>query len=256
MSHITTKKQENTDMKRQTFDPEKFQLDIAKIRKHGEQFEVVVDADAAILFREGSEKNIVNVLKSEHIFSDAQKGLLATELSFVKAFNTSDKNEIAKIILEKGEIQITAEKRKAEIEKKKRRIITMLQRYGVDPRTNVPHTIVRIEDAVAQSKVHIDEFKPVETQVKEIIKKIQIILPIRFETKSVRIDVPTKSAHAVYSYIQKMGVISKQVWGADQSWSGTVEIPGGLEQEFYDKLNSLSHGTVTTEIVEINKSKL
>lgn len=243
-------------MKRQTFDPEKFQLDIAKIRKHGENFEIVVDADAAIAFREGTEKDISNVLKSEDIFADAQKGLIATESVFKDVFGTTDTTKIAEIILTKGEIQITAEKRKAEIEKKKKRVITMLQKYGVDPRTNVPHTIARIESAVEEAKVHIDEFKPVETQVKDILKKIQIILPIRFETKSVEIHAPTKCAHAIYNYVQKMGVVSKQVWGQDQSWSATVEIPGGLEEEFYDKLNSLSHGSVMTKLVEINKSKL
>lgn len=243
-------------MKRQTYDPEKFQLDLARLKTHGDCFEVAVDADNAILYREGIPVEISDIVKSEKIFSDVQKGLLASETKCKAVFNTTVFLDIAKIILDKGDIQITAEKRKKEIEKKKRRIISQLQKYGVDPRTNVPHTIARIENAVIESKVHIDEFKPVETQVKEILKKIQVLLPIRLETKKIAVHVPPRYAGNVQSYLTKVGVLSKQSWGHDQSFSAEIEIPGGLEDEFYDKINGLSHGTVTTRLVEINKSKL
>ena len=41
----------------------------------------------------------------------------------------------------------------------------------------------------------------------------------------------------------------KDEWQNDGSWICQVEIPGGLEEDFYDKLNSLTHGSVETKVI-------
>jgi len=90
-------------MKRTTYDPEKFNLNVARIKKGGENYEIVVDPDSAIAFKEGKEIEIIDILKYEKIFSDAQKGQLSPEKNFKESFGTEVILEIAKIILEKGE---------------------------------------------------------------------------------------------------------------------------------------------------------
>lgn len=237
-------------MNRTTYDPEKFNLSIARFKKGGNNFEVVIDADNAIAYKEGSLDNIKDVLKYEKVFADAQRGQLAPENLFAKTFETDNVVEICEYIVSKGEIHITAERRKQEIERKRKLIVSMIQRNGVDPRTGVPHTAVRVSDAIDQAKVHIDEFKPIEVQVKEIIKALQPILPIRFETKLIGLHLPAKYSHSAYNYVKTIGKIKLNKWNSDQSWDGQVEIPGGLEEEFYDNLNKLTHGCAETHLLQ------
>ena len=235
-------------MNRQTFDPEKFNLDIAFIKKSGNQYEVVVDAEEAISFREKGG-DILDVLKSEKIFADAQRGQEAAANTFQDSFGTEETLQIAEIILKEGEIKLTAEHRKAQIEKKRNQIVTAIQTNAIDPRINAPHTRTRVEDALDAAKVHIDEFKDVDEQVKEIIKKLQPILPLRFETKKIFVNVGSQYSHQLYGYLKKFKILNQQ-WGSDNSWAGTVEIPGGLENDFYDNINKMTHGTVETKIEE------
>jgi ribosome maturation protein SDO1 len=237
-------------MNKTTYDPEKFNLSTAKIKKEGNSYEIVIEPDPAIAFKEGKDIAILDILHSEQIFADAQRGQLAPEATFQKAFGTKNVIEIAKIILTDGAVHITAEHRKRQIEKKRRQIVTHIQKRGIDPRTKAPHTPARIELAMEEAKVHVDEFKAVEIQVKDIVKKLQPILPISFETKKVHVLVDAKHAHSLFGYIQSTGTITQNSWNNDGSWSGVVEIPGGIEQDFYDTLNSRTQGTVQTEIVE------
>ena len=234
-----------------TYDPEKFNLDVARIKKQGVVFEIAVDSEAAIAFKEGSLKEISDVIKSEKVFSDVQRGLLAPENKFDSSFGTSDFLKIAEIILKEGEVHLTAEHRKKEIDRKRNQILHIIHRNGVDPKTNFPHPIPRLETAFDEAKVHIDEFKIAEEQVSGILKKLQVILPIKFEVKEIEFNILPQYSHSAYSYIKKVGKVLRQNWAPDQSLSGVVEIPGGLEEEFHEQLNKLTKGSIFTKILKI-----
>jgi ribosome maturation protein SDO1 len=236
-------------MKRTTYDPERFNLDIAWIKKFGETYEIVVDPEQAILFKERRGGDVMDVLKDLKIFSDAQRGQIASEIKYCEAFGTNNVKTIAEIILKDGNITLTAEHRKKQIERKKLQIVNYIHQNAIDPRINAPHTPTRIEDALIAVKIHIDEFKSVEDQVKEIIKKLQPIIPIKFEKKQIEIHCDSAYSHQLYAYLKGFNIL-RNTWGIDNSWTGIVEIPGGLELEFYDKINNITHGSVQTKVIK------
>jgi ribosome maturation protein SDO1 len=166
-------------------------------------------------------------------------------------FGTSDSLEVAKQILVKGDIQVSAEYRKQLQEQKKRRIIDMIHKQGVDPRTNAPHPLQRIESAIEQAKVRIDEHRAPEIQVPEILKALRPILPIKLVTKELEITIPAAYAPKAHPILKSFGKILKERWENDGSWNGRVEIPGGLEMEFYDKLNKLTHGHAQAVVITV-----
>ena len=80
---------------------------VAKLKTHGTSFEILVNCDNALKLKEGQEIELRDVLATEKIFSDAGKGMLASEIQMKSIFGTDDPGEIAKHIINKGEIQLT-----------------------------------------------------------------------------------------------------------------------------------------------------
>jgi len=223
---------------------------IAKLKIHGVNFEVLVDCNNAIAFKGGKEPDIKDILATQTIFSDSKKGEQASETQLKQIFGTTDPNEVAKEIIKKGEIQLTAEYRNKLKETKRKQIIDMIHRNGVNPKTHLPHPPARIEAALEEAKIHVDEYKPVQKQVQEILKKIRTILPIKFEIKEIAIKIPGDYAGKSYSVINNFGKIIKQEWQSNGSFVAVIEIPGGLEQDFYDKINSITHGNVESKLIK------
>ena len=235
-----------------TFDPEKISINIAKLKKGGNNFEVAIDPDLAIEFKKNpsAEFDIKEILKSENIFFDLNKGLIASETAMKEIFQTDDVLKIAEIIIKTGDIQLTADYRNKLREEKRKKIINIIQRNGIDPRSNLPHPLQRIENAFEEAKVKIDEYKNAEDQIQDIIKKLMPILPIKFQKKKLKINIPAVTAAKCYSILKNSGEMSNEEWLSDGSLSAIIEIPAGMIEEFFDKINKITHGN--SEIKEVN----
>ncbi|MEM2802178.1 MAG: ribosome assembly factor SBDS, partial [Archaeoglobaceae archaeon] len=132
---------------------------VARLRKGGSDFEILVDPYLARDLKEGKEVDFEDLLAVDEIFKNARKGERASNEELQKIFGTTNVKEIAKTIIIEGEVQITAEQRKEMLEAKKRQIITFISKNAIDPRTNAPHPPARIERALEEARVHVDIFK-------------------------------------------------------------------------------------------------
>jgi len=223
---------------------------IARLKTHGEIFEILVDPYLARDFKEGKELPVEEILATPYIFKDAHKGDKASEHEMEKIFGTNDPYEIAKIILRKGEVQLTAEQRKQMLEDKKKQIAMIIHRNAVDPRSGYPHPPHRILKAMEEVGVRVDIFKDAEAQVPDTIKALRKVLPLKIETKVIAVKIPSEYSGKVYGEVRKFGNIKREEWASDGSWMFLIEIPGGIEEEFYEKLNALTKGTVVTKLIE------
>ncbi|HDZ36119.1 MAG TPA: ribosome assembly factor SBDS [Thermococcus sp.] len=223
---------------------------IARLKTHGETFEILVDPYLAKDFKEGKDVPIEEILATPYVFKDAHKGDKASEHEMEKIFGTSDPYEVAKVILRKGDVQLTAEQRRQMIEDKRRYIATVIHRHAVDPRTGFPHPVDRILRAMEEAGVHVDLFKDAEAQIPGIVKAIRPILPLKMEMKVIAVKIPGDYVGRAYGEVRKFGKIKREEWGSDGSWMFLIEIPGGVEEEFYEKLNALTRGNVVTKLIE------
>ena len=214
----------------------------ARIKKAGMNFEVLVDMDNALKFRKGEISSIVP--ESDFIFSDMKKGEKAPSDDLTKAFGTDDINEVTKMIVKSGEVQTTQEHRDAEQEKRFKQVVDFLVVNAIDSRTGNPYTPERIRTALEESKVNIKNL-PVENQIQGILDEITKILPIRLETKKIKIKIPAIQTGQAY------GVISQyketENWLDNGDLEVVVKVPSGMVIDFYDKLNSITHGSALTE---------
>ncbi len=224
---------------------------IARLKTHGQIFEILVDCNNAVALREGKNVDMRDILAAMKVFSDAKKGLEASENAMKQIFGTHDVEEVAKSIIQRGEIQLTQEYRERLREEKRKQIITIIHRNGVDPKTHLPHPPQRIENAFLEAKFHADEYKPVHEQVQEALQKLRPILPIRFEVKEMAIKISPEYAPKCYSTVKSFGTILREEWQSNGYWIAVVELPGGMENDFYDRLNKICHGNVESKVLKI-----
>jgi ribosome maturation protein SDO1 len=223
---------------------------IAKLKTHGQNFEILVDCNNAIAVREKKQVDMKDVLAASKVFTDAKKGMEASENAMKQIFQTADAEEVAKQIILKGELQLTSEYRDSLRENKRRQIINMIHRNGVDPTTHAPHPVIRIENALEEAKFHVDEFASVEEQLQDALKILKPIIPIRFEVKEIAVKIGPEYAGKAYATVKKYSKILREEWQNNGYWIAVVEMPGGLEEEFYEKVNSICHGEVEAKVLK------
>ena len=223
---------------------------IARLKKGEEHFEVLVDPYAAADLIDGKEVNIVQNLAIDAIFKDSKKGTHASEESLQKSFGTNDISEITKQIILKGDIQLTTEQRNKMQKNKRNRIIETISRNAMDPKTKSPHPRQRIELAMEQAGIHIDPFKPVNEQVKLIIELLRPIIPISMENIKISVKIPAEHIGKAYGTIRNFGSLEREDWQSDGSWIGIIRIPAGMQNDFYDKINDVTKGNVSTKILK------
>lgn len=217
----------------------------AKIRQGAKHFEIVVDMDKALAFKK-DQGSTSDFLEKDTIFTDSKKGFVASNSDLEQAFKTTDIDKIAKKIVKSGEIQVTQEHRSAEQEQKFKQVVDFLVGNIVDPGTGNPHTAERIKSALEDSKVKIKNV-PVENQISDIIAELSKILPVKIQTKKIRITIPAAYTGKVYGIINQYK--EKENWLSNGDLEVVVNVPAGALMNFYDQLNSITHGSVLTEEV-------
>ncbi len=222
---------------------------IARYEHKGHRFEIMVDPDAIDDIKSGKIKNVVDFMVIDEIFKDAKKGERAGEEAIKEVFGIEDVNEVAREIILKGQVQLTTEQRRKMLEEKKKRIIMEIARNAINPQTKTPHPPKRIELAMEEAKVHIDPLKSVEEQIPMVLKAIRPIIPIKFEKIKVAVKVSGENYGKVYGEISKIGTILQEEWEKDGSWICVVEIPAGIQAEFFDILNKKTRGNIQTKIL-------
>lgn len=223
---------------------------LARLETHGNRFEIIVDPKLAWRLKQGEEIDVREILRGDTIFEDALRSKKAPTEALEEAFGTTDEIEIARQILEKGALQLTAEQRREMIEKRRRQVIDIIVRNCINPKSGLPHPPARIESAMDEAHVTIDSTRTAEEQVREVVKALQPVIPIRMEIQQVAVKIPSDFAPKAYGTVERLGSIAKDEWQSDGSWIAVIEIPAGLRGELIDALNNLTRGRAEIKILK------
>lgn len=222
---------------------------IARYTKDTEHFEILVKPEKALDYRNGKIAGITEVLVAETIYSDANKGTRSPEEAIKKAFGTTDTLKVADLIIKKGQLQLTTEQRRKMVEDKRKQVIDYISRQAVDPKTNLPHPPMRIENAMEQIRYPIDPYKSIEEQARDIIKLLRPILPLKVEQMSIGVHIPAQYAQRAYGALKSFGVIKREEWRSDGSWSGVLEMAAGSYASFLNKLGEVTKGSGEAKVI-------
>ncbi len=219
--------------------------------EHGEHhFEVLIDPYEAQKLKNGEEIDLERALAIDEVFKDSKKGDRASDETVKKVFHTNDVLVVAKQIVLEGEIQLTTDQRRKMTEEKRKQIVTYIAQNAINPLAKAPHPPQRIENAMEEARVHIDPFKSVEKQVKDVLDAIKVLIPIRIEKATLAVKLSAEQYGRVYRDITEFGQIKKEEWTGGGDWIGLVELPAGMQGEFLDRLGKKTHGDVQTRLVD------
>lgn len=219
----------------------------ARLESHGETFEILLDPKVMDLIKAGKDFDVTDYMAVEDVFKNAGKGTRPAEDKIKEVFGTDDISEIARRIMDKGEVQITAEQRKEMLEAKFNQVVTYIATNAINPQTKLPHPPTRIRLALEEVKFHVDPFKSLDREVEEAMKLLRPLLPIRFEKTRIAIKLRGEDYGRCYDDLIHFGIVEREEWSPDGSWIGIMEIPAGLITELNQKLNNRTKGTAAVK---------
>jgi ribosome maturation protein SDO1 len=214
----------------------------ARLHVKGKHYEISVDLDEALKVRNG-QGAIASALQSREIYHDLKKATKVSQADLIEAFGTADIYTIATQIIQKGEVQKTQEYRDEEKDKKIRQVVSLILKNATDQHGR-PYTEERIMSAISELHYNFDN-RPAEKQMSDVVSKLKEIIPIKIETKKIKLTIPAQYTGHVYGIIQENK--ESEEWLSNGNLVVIMNIPAGLLVDFYDKLNSMTHGSIQSE---------
>ena len=203
----------------------------------------MVKPDPALEYKLGKKMDISNIMISDEIYSDANKGTRCSSEKLMKHFKTTDQLEIAKQILDKGDLNLNTDQRRKMIEEKKRQIVEYINKNFVDPQSHMPHPISRINAVLDEARVAIDPFKRLDDQLKNIIEPLRKIIPLKSEILELTVTVPSQFSGQSFSVFKTIGEIKSEQWLSDGSLQVILSITAGMKSSFLDRIGTATKGS-------------
>lgn len=216
---------------------------IVRYSAGNDKFEILVKPDPALEYKLGKKMDISNIMISDEIYSDANKGTRCSSEKLMKHFKTTDQLEIAKHIMDKGDLNLNTDQRRKMIEEKKRQIVEYINKNFVDPKSHMPHPISRINAVLDEARVAIDPFKRLDDQLKNIIEPLRKIIPLKSEILELTVTVPAQFSGQSFSVFKTTGEIKSEQWLSDGSLQVILSINAGMKSSFLDRIGTATKGS-------------
>jgi ribosome maturation protein SDO1 len=190
------------------------------------------------------------ILAYPAVYRDVRNTDMVSTQDLQKIFGTTDVSKIAEKIIKEGELQLTTPQRRQMVEQKRIQIANIIAKKAINPQTNTPHPPQRITNAMDQAGVNVDPFVDAELQIDKVLKSIKTILPIKFQKVTLQVRISPQYSGNAYPVLKGAGTISNEQWLGDGSLQLNIEILAGVQDELFQKLSSLTHGSFESKVVK------
>jgi ribosome maturation protein SDO1 len=152
---------------------------VVRMNRGGKRFEIACYRNKVVDYRQGLETDLSEVLQTERVFTNVSKGEFAKAKDLQKIFGTEDEHDIARMILSKGQVQVSDKERNQQLEKTNAQIAEWISKNCVQPNTDRPYTISQIRHAMQQANFSVHPTKPLKRQYLDCVKMLQSVIPIQ-----------------------------------------------------------------------------
>eukprot|EP00211_Chloroparvula_japonica_P016761 CAMPEP_0119118982 /NCGR_PEP_ID=MMETSP1310-20130426/680_1 /TAXON_ID=464262 /ORGANISM="Genus nov. species nov., Strain RCC2339" /LENGTH=270 /DNA_ID=CAMNT_0007108391 /DNA_START=81 /DNA_END=893 /DNA_ORIENTATION=+ len=221
---------------------------IVRLKKGKTNFEIMAAPGSVQKFRK-NEVSIKDVLVMDLIFTNQSKGDKASDDQLERAFETADVKEVAKTICMKGDLQLTAAERQAKVDKKKSEIVGRIHKFYVDPKTNLPHPVARIEAAMEDCKFRVDPEASTDKQVQDLVHKMVSVIPLKKSEMEARLVLShAHMAAAQGSVVGRYLNVKQEKYDATGCSMRVTLLPGDYDA-VVKQLGKITNGDYTFEIL-------
>jgi len=165
---------------------------IVRYKKCGTRFEIACYKNKVRDWRNGVEKDLDEVLQTTTIFKKVAQGCVANQADIKAAFGDAEEEEICKLILKAGHLQVSKKERDQELRVKTREIASIVASKCVNKNTRLPFPIQQIEKAMKEIKFNVVASKNAKQLAIGLIKELEKgeLLPLTRQQMVLRISLP------------------------------------------------------------------
>jgi len=163
---------------------------------------------------------------------------MAKKDDLLAAFNTENNLEICKLILEKGELQVSDKERQVTAEVSIKEISNLIANMCVNPETQRPYPLASIEKAIHDHHFSLKPNRSAKQQALEMIPKLRENMKIDRAKMRIRVSLESKDAKIIHdrlkSYFDQVEV---------EDWDkGHLELVGLVEPGNYKSIIEITKG--------------
>ncbi|CAP33508.1 Protein CBG15250 [Caenorhabditis briggsae] len=208
---------------------------VVRMKKTGKRFEIACYKNKVVNWRNKTEKDIDEVLQTHTVFSNVSKGQLAKKDELIAAFGIEDQFEICKIILDKGDLQVSDKERQAASDQSLKEVSQLIASMVVNPETKRPVPPSVIDKALQEMHFSLKPNRSSKQQALDAIPKLRETIKIERAKMKIRVAIPTKEAKAVHSKLKALFNEVEQ----DDWQDGSLEMVGLIEPGSFRALDDL-----------------
>jgi rRNA metabolism SBDS family protein len=175
------------------------------------------------------------------VFKNSHKGERFSDAELQEAFETSNVEEVCKIIATKGEVQTNTSDRQKAMDEKRAAVVNYIAKYYIDPKTKKPHTLLNIQNALEAAKIRIDVDAPVDEQVKKAYSKLLEFIKLKRSEIEGKLSIPHKVLGQSQAVVRKYCQINKEDYTNDGVEMRVALVPGDFDT-FMKELAGVTKG--------------
>jgi len=232
---------------------------VVRMKKCGKRFELACYKNKVVSWREGIEKDLDEVLQSHTVFTNVSKGEVAKKADLVKCFDEvkGDQAEVIKLILAKGDLQVSDKERQAQQEALFKDVATLVSEMCVNPESKRPYPVSMIEKAMKEAHIGVKVGKGSKQQALDTVGKLKDTLTIERAQMRLKIVTPVRVGNSVRKGLGKLGTgvtIEEEQNGEAEATFLLLSDPGQF-RNIDDLVKSSSQGAGTLELLSLKEIK-
>ncbi|OII73763.1 uncharacterized protein cubi_03561 [Cryptosporidium ubiquitum] len=154
---------------------------VVRFKSHGKRFEVACYKNKILNWRSGVEWDLDEVLQIRSVFTNVSKGQVARTDDLNIVFGTNNIDHICKVILSRGEIQVSETERSYMLDKQYTDICHMLSKMTINPKNNLPLSVKMIESELKKSGFSVSLNKTTKEQALKAFDVLKKRIPDQIE---------------------------------------------------------------------------
>jgi len=183
---------------------------LMKYKVGNKKFEIACYRNKAIDYRKGIETDLDEVLQSVVIYSNAQQGHQASKEELEKYFPGMKFKDIMKMILEKGEIQITDKEREHQIDVMSKDIANIIAEKCCHPDSKRAFALESIKAAMKKIHFPVRLDQNAKKQASDCTKILQEKFVLARAEMKVQLNIAKDKKESLVKELQEIQVVVKE----------------------------------------------